>query len=415
MKFILSLLLLISIAAESQTYKLPVKEGQRVYLRRNSTNVITLPTGAADDSIYQFVLTRIKKIPVIVLPPPPPPPPVDTTGYSNYRFEGFGKDAIGGSASASVYRVKTASEFLSALGSNRTILFDADVILTGSAARISLSNTSYLTIDGNGKNVTFDNNNEGDGISFNGSGSHHNILKGVRVINAGNDNINVIDGAHDIMIDHCSVYGSRDENFAVSGSPFAYNVTVQYTFIGGGNTSSFNGSALVGYSAKNVTFHHCLISPVTDGRVGERAPNISDNSARNFMCDFRNNVVWNWGRDGGSGSGYGTAVFNNGQANVAGNYYYTKNSAYATKATNTDDGYGNAPNGQMYADANVSGNGIDPNKKSNHAEFPIPLQYQVQMQPACDAAKKVLATVGLPFRTPYESGRINDVTLYLCN
>jgi hypothetical protein len=63
------LLIIISVQSFSQTYNVPVKTGNIVRLRNGSTTVSTAPTATATDSIYQFVLTRIKKS--VVTPPPP--------------------------------------------------------------------------------------------------------------------------------------------------------------------------------------------------------------------------------------------------------------------------------------------------------------------------------------------------------
>jgi hypothetical protein len=335
-------------------------------------------------------------------------PPQDTTGI---KLEGFGSQAVGGSNSSTVINVTNKAQFDAAIGSNRTIKFTADASFTG---RYDLINISYLTIDGNGFNVIINNNNNADGISFDGSNTHHCILKNIHVTNAGNDGINVIDGSHDILITNCSSYGNRDGNIDVAGGN---NVTVQYCIIGNG-ASGWAGDMLI--TATNVSVHHNLFSPVTSGQVGERVPFVHSNytPVGNPCADIRNNLVWQWGRSGGTGSGYATAIGYNATGNVVNNYYYDKESAGSAIANG--DGYGTAATGKIYSAGNVISNGtslLSPTLANNHAEYTIPAQYQVAQQDACSAARSVLQKTG-----PQGNGRnatdltyINAVSLPGCN
>src|SRR4029078_2242396 len=115
----------------------------------------------------------------------------------------------------------------------RTIVFDVSGTIK---TRLYLADISYLTIDGRGQDITIDNNINGDAISFEGANSHHNILMNLHVTNAGVDGINVVDGAHDIMITNCTSWGNRDGNIdiAADNAGRTYNVTVQYCIIGSG-------------------------------------------------------------------------------------------------------------------------------------------------------------------------------------
>ena len=230
---------------------------------------------------------------------------------------------MGGSTSSTVYHVTNlnssgSGSFRNGLGSNRTIVFDVSGTIYGN---YDFTGYSYLTIDGSGQTITF--NGQGtaeiDGLTFAGSNTHHCILKNVNVTNAGNDGINVVDGAHDIVITNCTSWGNADGNIDVAGGN---NVTVQYCIMGAGG-SGWSGSMLI--TSTNVTVHHNLFSPATSGEVGERNPLVHCNYSPvgNPNADIRNNVIWKYGRSGGTGSGYGTAIAYNATANVINNYYYT--------------------------------------------------------------------------------------------
>lgn len=331
-------------------------------------------------------------------------------------YEGYGANAIGGSNSSTVYHVTNINSsgpgsLAGGIGSNKTIVFDVSGTIVG---RFDLANISYLTIDATGQDITIDNNNNGDGISFNGSNTHHCILKGVHVTNAGNDGINVVDGAHDILITNCTSFGNRDGNIDIAGdnSGQTKNVTVQYCILGKGN-SGWSGDMLV--TGQNVSVHHNLFSPSTAGEVGERCPLVHSNYSPvgNPNVDFRNNVVWNWGRSGGTGSGYGTAIAFGATGNVINNYY--KSNSSASSAAQPNDGYGSNP-GSAYIAGNVSGNtGIDPNNKSNHAQYAIPSQYAVSTQDACTAASLVLKNAGPSPRNTMDNSIVGAVTLANCS
>lgn len=328
--------------------------------------------------------------------------------FAQTQYEGFGAGAIGGGNSTTVYHVTNlnssgAGSLANGIGSNRTIVFDVSGTIVG---RFIISNVSYLTIDATGQNITIDNNNNGDGISIDGSNAHHIIIKGLHVTDAGNDGINVLEGAHDVVITNCTSWGNRDGNIDVAND--AYNVTVQYCIIGGG-ADGWSGSMLI--TSRNVSVHHNLITPSTPGQVGERCPLIHSNysSVGSPNADFRNNLVWKWGRNGGTGSGYGTAVCYNATANVINNYYFSN--ASPGSAVNTDDGYGSGATGKVYASGNVSGNtGVNPNAESNVAMYAIPAAAAVTTQDACTAAALVLANAGPSPRNSIDINFINAVT-----
>jgi len=338
--------------------------------------------------------------------------------FAQAIYEGFGANAVGGSNSTTVYHVTNtnssgAGSLANGIGSNKTIVFDVSGTIIG---RFDLINITYLTIDATGQTIVIDNQNNGDAVSFDGANTHHCILKNLHVTNAGGDGINVIDGSHDILITNCTSWGNRDGNIDVAGDNAGQtkNVTVQWCIVGGGapNNTSYSGCTLI--TGQNVTLHHNLYVPYSVGNVGERNPlvhcNYSPVGAPN--ADIRNNVVWKYGRNNGTGSGYGTAVAYNAAANVINNYYYTAGTS-PNSATNTDDGYGGGATGKAYIAGNVSGNnGVNANADNNHAIYTVPA---VTTQDACTAAQLVLANAGPSPRNATDLAFISQVTLPNCS
>jgi hypothetical protein len=341
------------------------------------------------------------------------------------KLEGFGANAVGGSNSTDVYHVTTLTgtgpgSFGYGIRSNRTIVFDVSGIINGKSGmnegRYYFANISYLTIDGNGKDVTIDNNNNGDAISFDGVNTHHIILKGLHVTDAGGDGINVVSGAHDILITNCSSYGNRDGNIDIAGdnSGITKNVTVQWCILGSGvANSSYSGDMLI--TGQNVSAHHNLFVPAGPNVVGERCPLVHCNYSPigSPNADIRNNVAWKFGRNDATGSGYGADIAYSATANVVNNYYYSPSDG--GNAVVVNGSYGSTPKGSAYASGNVSGNiGVNPNSQSNHAEYSIPAQYAITMQDACTAAGLVIAQAGPSPRNKQDNDFVATVTLVNC-
>lgn len=342
---------------------------------------------------------------------------------SSQVYEGFGANAVGGSNSATVYHVTNlnnsgAGSLAGGIGNNKTIVFD--VAGTIYDTRLDLANISYLTIDGttapspgiilDGKKANGTYGLGGDVISFDGANTHHCILKGVTTINAGNDGINAVDGAHDIMITNCSSHNCVDGEIDIAGGN---NITIQWCIMG---ASATGGPGCMLITATNITVHHNLFSPARAGTPGERCPLVHCNYSPvgNPNADIINNVVWKFGRDNGNGSGYGSAIAYNATGNISNNYYYTIGTS-ANSATNTDDGYGAGATGKAHISGNVSGNnGINANAANNHIEFSILPQYEVTMQTACAAANLVLANAGPRPLNATDQALVNAVTLHNC-
>src|SRR5436190_1582984 len=333
--------------------------------------------------------------------------------------EGFGSQAVGGANSSTVYHVTNlnasgSGSLAAGIGSNKTIVFDVSGTIT---ARLYLASVSYLTIDATGKDIIINGNNNGDAISMDGPNTHHIIIKGLTVTNAGGDGMNVVSGAHDILITNCSSYGNRDGNIDIAGdnSSTTKNVTVQWCILGTGvSGSDYSGDMLI--TGQNVTAHHNLFVPAGPNVVGERCPlvhcNYSPVGAPN--ADFRNNVIWKFGRNNATGSGYGTDVAYSATANVVNNYYYSPSDG--GNAVVTNGSYGRTPKGNAYVAGNVSGNsGVNPNSQSNHAEYAIASQYAVSIQDACTAAQLVLSQAGPRPLNSANQKMVNDVKLTGCS
>ncbi|HEX4850229.1 MAG TPA: hypothetical protein VFV08_05440, partial [Puia sp.] len=148
--------------------------------------------------------------------------------------------------------------------------------------------------------------------------------------------------------------------------------------------------------------------------VGERNPLIhcSDNlNTTNMMVDFRCNIVWNWGADGGTGYGYGSAVDYGGTANLVNNFYQTT----GVMADNPIEFNHNSQNARGYLSGNVSGNaGINPNSISNHDAWPIPAWAAITTQNTCDAATSVLSTAGCQPLDAHDLSLIAGITMAKC-
>lgn len=327
---------------------------------------------------------------VIVVPPNPG------------KYEGFGVAASSAANQGTVINVDSKSVFDANLKSNRILRFTKNIEIVG---RYTLNNISNFVIDANGFDVTFK-CNEGNGISLENSDVYNIILKGLRVIGAPVDGINVVDGAHDIIIDSCSAYNNGDGNIDLAG---AIRVSVVRCIMGSGKPG-WGGANLI--TAVNISEFLNLIVPATKDVEGERCPLIHHNygADANPHADFRNNVVMNFGRSGGSGSGYGTAVAYTAKANVVNNYYHDKESA--NKSVCADDGYGNGATGKVYSAGNHITNGtniLSASMANNSSEFVIPAANRITMLTALEAKAKVKAEVGTAVKNSYEQGLINAI------
>lgn len=347
----------------------------------------------------------------------------DEGGSCSTTLEGFGTTTTGGAGGSTVHvtnlNATGAGSLHAALSSGtstRTIVFDVGGTISNFSFRGgNVGATANITIDGTtapSPGITLDGGGGQDVLSFENSNNNNIIVKSIRVINGGNDNINVLDGAHDIVFTHCSSYDAADGNLDVAGG---VDVTIQYCLLG---PSATGGPGPMLITASNVTVHHNLFSPRKASTPGERAPYAHANyvASGNPNADIRNNLIWKFGRSNGAGSGYGTAIAYGAKANVINNYYYTAGTS-TNSATNLDDGYGagdvrdgDSEPSEAYIAGNVSGNGNNPNTISNHAIYTVPT---VTTQSACAAAALVLSCAGPKFRNSTENAWIADVNIQI--
>lgn len=351
-------------------------------------------------------------------------------------LEGFGAAATGANT-PTIYHVTTLSgtgpgSLAYGLGlssgstapTGKTIVFDVAGTITG---RHTVTNGSFFTIDGTTApypGITITSPSQADALSLEGSGVHHVIVKGLSFINSFNDGMNVVDGAHDVMITNCTAYGNADGNIDLSAT-LGQNVTMQWCIIGWHVNTCHCGSGGAGgtlVTSKFISVHHNLFFPISPNPdEGERFPFVhaSYSPAADPNADIRNNLIYRYGRSNATGSGYGVGVGYGAHVNIVNNYFYTPSVDAGPDGVDLSiDG----TTSSAYSAGNVSGNGFNFNATSrytNHAEYSIPAQYQITGESACAAASRILAKAGITQRDgsgnrrPDEAAYINGVILPL--
>jgi len=334
------------------------------------------------------------------------------------EYEGFGSITAGGKGKLVVHVTNLdsagAGSLHDAIGSDRIIVFDvAGTIMNFQWDSSNEFPVANLTIDGStaaSPGITLDNVNSANCLSFQ-DGCHDIIVKNIRIRNAGNDGLNVVNG-YNMLFDHISISGSVDGNFDITAG--AYNITVQNSIIGSGQPG-WSGAMLIAYDGtRNISVHHNLFISRNASGVGERNPLIHcvDNiNTTNMMVDFRCNIVWNWGANGGTGYGYGSAIDYGGTANFVNNFYQTT----GVMNDNPIEFNHNGNNARGYLSGNVSGNaGIDANNRSNHSAWIIPEWAEVATQKACEAAAIVLSHAGCQPLDAFDQNLVQQVSLANC-
>jgi hypothetical protein len=216
-----------------------------------------------------------------------------------------------------------------------------------------------------------------------------------------------------MVFDHISVSGGSDGNFDITAG--AYNISVQYSIIGNGKPG-WSGAMLIAYEGtRNLSVHHNLFNSRSAVGIGERNPLVhcSDNiNTTNMMLDFRCNVIWNWGRNGGTGYGFGSCLDYGGTANLINNFYQTD----GVMEDNPIEFNHDNSNARGYLSGNVSGNtGINPNSLSNHDLWTIPAKAAVTTESTCKAAALVLAGAGCQPLDATDKAFVNAVSLANCH
>ncbi len=294
-------------------------------------------------------------------------------------YQGFGRYTTGG-AGKPVYRVTNrnnsgAGSLRDALSQgNRCVVFDV-------GGTITLSSNLLVR----GANVTIDGlTAPSPGITLKGgtlvmqgsSGAGNVVVRGIRHRSApaGADGIRVYN-ASNIVIDRVSVSGYGDGGIDVTER--ARNVTIQWSILGKGNSSSHNFANLIAYSATRITSHHNLYINGDDRHPYCGVSDSATSSPSEVVCDVRNNVVWNYL--------VGTTLQDYGNANVVNNYYYS------TRARSASHTIWNDGTAKSYVSGNVSKNGYHINGTTRSTPFSCET---VTTTDALSAAREVKAKAG---------------------
>lgn len=193
---------------------------------------------------------------------------------------------------------------------NRIIVFDVGGTIELKSSIVLLSNTTVAgqTAPGGG-GITLKNYKLGLGGS--------NIICRFIASRPGemrteNDALGGSNGANSI-IDHCSFGWANDEQWGLYS--INDNYTVQYSVIGPANSFSYHSKGIHGYGImlgrSNATWDHNLIPHNVSRNFRGKIPGKN-------VCDFTNNVIYDWG----SQTAYGTL----GHVNYVGNTLKTGNS-----------------------------------------------------------------------------------------
>ena len=327
-----------------------------------------------------------------VLVSPPPAEAVDI-------YQGFGASTPGGEGKPVVHVTTLADAGPGSLREavaqgNRTVIFDVagEILLLEPI----LVKGSFMTIDGfsgqpaGSPGITL----KGNGLYLHGTkGAHDVIVRNIRIRDAANDGLQVKFGAHNIILDHVSVSGSRDGNVDMTRD--VHDVTVSWSLFADpvGSATEHSKNFLIKYNPSRITVHHNIFT-----QAAERNPQIrmddEGTPAIDTTVDMRNNVVWDWGL------GSGTRIFFGPRANVVNNFYSSPNSrAREQKAAivvcdNGECQGGAAADARAYVIGNVSGDALSKDINTVGTEiapFPAPV---VDTQDACTAARLVLQDAG---------------------
>lgn len=337
---------------------------------------------------------------------------VSVTAPSNGNgYSGWGASTPGGYGQP-VYHVTTladsgAGSFRDAVSQgNRYVVFDV-------AGTINLSSVVYIE----GSFITIDGlSAPSPGITIQQAGlrlvegtPHDVIISGIRIRNPAvnypeGDCITIKDGVYNIVIDHVSVDGASDGNIDITQG--AHDVTVQWSVL-----SNCAKNMLINYGAQHVSLHHNIW---VDSQW--RNPNIQFADAATSMApdttaDFRNNIVWDWGDNGG-----GTIVQCGAKANVVNNFYFSgATTAYRKQNGIVNDGCsgGSAPPA-FYTAGNVSGDDSSANLNAKGNVGSPFAAAAVNTQSTCAAAHDVLASAGASPRDAVDNSHLARISLPSC-
>ncbi len=350
--------------------------------------------------------------------------------------EGAGKYATGGRGGA-VYEVTNLDD--SGPGSLRAGVGDLlpKIIVFRVSGTIELA--SALSFGGN-KTVAGQ-TAPGDGITLKGRtvtvGGDNTIIRYIRVrpgevlAPVGKGDIDAFNPvSSNIIIDHVSTSWGTDEVLSFGTATTIQNITVQWCIISEGLNYSVHtegahskGTLLYGAFGHKFSFHHNIYAHNID-----RNPRLAGNyrvteapyyDTLGLYCDFRNNVVYNWGLNyaGHSGSDINYAK----SINFVGNYYihgpnspetsvpWEEKSLYSKGYFNDNwvDGNNPADPWSVVRFVGLTDANIAAYKQSSELPItPIP-----PTDGALTAYQKVLAGAGctVPYRDSVDSRIVNDV------
>lgn len=254
----------------------------------------------------------------------------------NGRYEGFGGTRPGGLATnggfgMEIYVVNDLTDddteppykpgtLRDALSQpDRCIIFDAALNIGESRITVAtpLNVRSNVTIDGfsaPSPGITLQKTNDDPSLNesqepplLNISGASNVVVRGIKIRKSPGDAIRVTNGASNVVLDHLSVTGFGDGGIDVVDG--AHDVTIQWSIVGQGHPDhSF--PSLFARGAYFISVHHNLFIQGQDRQPKCGGPT----PAGKFVCDVRNNLIWDYRQAG-------TSVRDDGSGNVIKNYY----------------------------------------------------------------------------------------------
>jgi pectate lyase len=227
------------------------------------------------------------------------------------------------------------------------------------------------------------------------------------------DCLDLLHGARNCVIDHCSATWSIDECLSLSGD--VQNCTIQWSLIGESLNQSKHAKGKHGYGSLSrangpISWHHNLWI-----HNDARNPRLGDNYGRGSspLFDVRNNLIYNYG---GTASGLTQGKF---QANYVANYIRPGPSSRA-KAPIT---VGDKSDLQFFIEGNIFESSADLTRDNTRFFQPAEFRSQVRTVttafaappvttvPAAEVMDLVLATVGasLPQRDAADARLVGHV------
>lgn len=367
-KLLLLLPVLISILSYGQT-------DTTKYTLANKDTLAAITEQVTKQVTITVPVTRFVTFPYKAIDTTTPPPVVEGKIY------GFGARALGGEGKQ-VINV-TPATFKQNVASNRILRFTQGGTISGG---VTLRNISYLTIDGNGFDVIFTNSN-GDGLSV-ASGSHHIIIQNVSAIKCSNDCFNVIESANNVAFKRVFASGGGDGGIDFASGQY---VTIQESII----TECWNSGASLGTGREGSWLWVAMINNK------ERLPFVHANysAVGNPNAWVEGCLLWNW-------EGFGAAVGYKAKMVFKRNYVYSKTDPQ--KALSNKGSHGGEPLGYLFAEGNVSGNGLNVNTGTNMADIVLPDWAKAPITDAREAAQKIL---GLTFANPTAQSLLKSISL----